>query len=251
MPDEVAARAVAKVLDVVPYLRVNIGATDRDDWLVSDRLLSDVDHLRQVVVGTAEARGTDRLDVAMSLFVQGYAFRVASIAIGAWLLDDIVLDVGPQLTSISLGRNRPDAVHLADCRAVPAPDPRRGLHEALVDGHLALLVEAAHQACRIGWPLLWSNVGAACASSFGAFMVPLPDRHRAIRSGIESFMASARPELAGAGRVAPVGPVWAWERSACCLFYKTASGTKCEDCSLVPPAERRARYERVVEALAG
>ncbi len=246
-----AARAVGNVLDVVPYLRVTTGATDRDDWLASDRLVSDADHLRQVVVGTAEARGTDRVDIAMSLFVQGYAFRIASIAIGAWLLDEVVLDVGPQVTSIALGRNRPNAVHLDAYRAVSGTDPLSDLHEVLIDGHLALLVEAAHQACRIGRPLLWSNVGAACASSFGAFMVPLPDRRPTIRSGIESFMASARPELSGAGRVAPVGPVWAWERSACCLFYKTASGTKCEDCSLVPPAERRARYERVVEALAG
>ena len=36
-----------------------------------------------------------------------------------------------------------------------------------------------------------------------------------------------------------IGSRWAWERSACCLWYQTESGFKCEDCSLWTAAESR------------
>ena len=45
------------------------------------------------MAGTKAARGTDRDDVATSLFVQGYVFRIATVAIGSWVLADAVIDV--------------------------------------------------------------------------------------------------------------------------------------------------------------
>ena len=180
----------------------------------------------------------DRDDVAMSLFVQGYAFRIASLAIGTSFLGDHVVDVSPATTAIALGRDRPNAVRLDGARLTAAP-----LHEHLIDEHLAALVDTAHRACRIGEALLWANVGASCASSFGAFVEPLPDRpRRGARSGRDSSSPTPRPELARSGRVVRVGDGWAWERSACCLWYQTDVGFKCEDCSLWTSAEREARY---------
>lgn len=239
-------RTLARVCETVEYLRVSVGGDDQREWLACDDLVQDPEALATVVAATAAGRGTDRDDVAASLFVQGYAFRVASVAIGAWLLDDVVLDVDPATTWIALGRHRPDALRLADARSVDAADPLAGLHEVLVDRHLAALVRAAHEACRVGEALLWGNVAAACASSFGAFMGPLPDRHGHIRDRAEAFFAAARPELARAGRIVHVGPLWAWERASCCLWYKTDSGFRCEDCSLWTDDDRRARYERAL-----
>lgn len=241
-----AADTLERVLGTVDYLRVTVGSTDRDDWLPCSRLVADPDHLRELVRTTAPDRGTDRDDVALSLFSQGYAFRIASIALGAWLLEGVVVDVDPAIVSIALGRNRPNAVHFDELRVVASDDPLTTLHEVLIDGHLALFLDNARAMCRIGEALLWSNVGAACASSFGAFMVPRPDLHAEIRDRFEAFLAAGRSELAAAGRVVHVGPVWAWERSACCLYYKTESGFMCEDCSLVPDDDRQARYARVL-----
>lgn len=241
-----SAAALARVCETVDYLRVSVGEDARREWLACGDLVGDAAALAAVVATTAAGRGTDRDDVATSLFVQGYAFRVASVAIGAWLLDDVVLDVDPSRTWIALGRHRPDALRLAEARAVDADDPLAGLHEMLVEGHLAPLVRTAHDACRVGEALLWGNVAAACASSFGAFMGPLPDRHDHIRDRAESFFAAARPELARAGRLVHVGPLWAWERASCCLWYKTDSGFRCEDCSLWTDDERHARYERAL-----
>lgn len=246
-----AASTVEQIVETVAHLRITVGdgGSADVDWLPSTELLEDPGHLSAVVRTTAEGRGTDRDDVAMSLFVQGYAFRIASIAIGAWLLDDVVLDLDPTMTAVALGRHRPNAVRLAEARTVDAVEPVAGIHDVLIESHLARLVVAAHDACRIGEALLWGNVGAACASSFGTFMGPLPERRAEIRDRAEAFFGAARPELQRAGRLVHVGPVWAWERTSCCLWYQTDSGFQCEDCSLWSDDERRARYDAALAAL--
>jgi ferric iron reductase protein FhuF len=241
---------VARLLDTVDYLRVSVGEAPADaDWLAATRLVGDPAYLRAVVRSTARGRGTDQDDVALSLFTQGYAFRIASVAIGAWLISGDVLDVAPSRVHIALGRDRPNAVLLdqASLMGVAKGEALAQLHRTLIDGHLAPLVDTARSACRIGEALLWANVAAACASSFGAFMAPWPDRHRAIADQFEAFLATAEPEVRRGGRVVHIGTGWAWERSACCLWYQTESGFKCEDCSLWTDEERRARYVALVE----
>lgn len=242
-----AQQSVQRVCATVDYLRVSIGVDDDREWIDSQPLVSDPDALASVVASTAEGRGTDRDDVATSLFVQGYAFRVASIAIGVWLLDELVLDVDPTITSIALGRHRPNAVQLDEVRT--AGEGIGALHATLIDDHLAPLVANAHQSCRVGEALLWGNIGAGCASSFGAFMGPLDDRRSEIRDRAEDFFGSARPEVQASGRLVHVGPLWAWERSACCLWYQTESGFQCADCSLWSDEERQARYQKVLAEL--
>jgi ferric iron reductase protein FhuF len=246
----VASEVIARVTSTVDYLRVTVvgveaGEAGDRDWLPCAPLVDDPDALLALVRSTAAGRGTDRDDVAMSLFVQGYAFRVASLAIGGWLLDGAVIDVSPSSTSIALGRDRPNAVRLDRADVIASGD--RGatlpvLQRHLLDDHLARLVATAHGSCRIGEALLWGNVGASCASSFGAFMDPRPERHEDTRAHAEEFFAAARPEVARSGRLVRVGSRWAWERSACCLWYQTESGFKCEDCSLWSADERAERY---------
>lgn len=242
-----ARQSIQRVCATVDYLRVSVGTDDGGEWLGCQRLVTDPDALAALVASTAEGRGTDRDDVATSLFVQGYAFRIASIAIGVWLLDELVLDGDPAITSIALGRHRPNAVRLDDART--AGDGIGALHANLIDGHLARLVVTAHKSCRVGEALLWGNVGAGCASSFSAFMGPLEDRRLEVRKRAEEFFASARPEVQASGRLMHVGPLWAWERSACCLWYKTESGFTCEDCSLWSEEDRQARYRKALAKL--
>jgi len=236
---------VSQITATVDYLRVSVGAPPPgDSWLACGPLVSDPEHLLGVVRSTTGERGTEADHVAMSLFVQGYSFRVASVAIGGWLLGGVVIDLDPATTSIALGRGRPNAVRLDTAALVGGPGASiEALHDVLIDGHLARLVGTAHRACRIGKALLWGNVGASCAASFGAFMDPSADRRAEIRERVQSFFVAARPELARSGRVVPVGSRWAWERNACCLWYQTASAFKCQDCSLWSAEERHARYE--------
>lgn len=246
-PGVTGDEVVGAVTGTVDYLRISTGAPD-DGWTSCRRLIDDGDELARLVAGTKAGRGTDRDDVAMSLFVQAYAFRVASAAVGAWLLADAVLDVDPSLTAIGLGRHRPNSLLLHEARLVATSDPLTDLHRVLVDEHLAPLLASARRACRVGEALLWGNVASSIASSFGAFTQPLADRRTEIRDRFEAFLAAARPELAGTGRLVPLGSRWAWERRSCCLWYRTDSGFKCEDCSLWTDAERQERYSAVLAA---
>jgi ferric iron reductase protein FhuF len=236
-----ATELIERITTTVDYLRVAVGGDD-ESWIRCEPLVSRPLALAELVAGTKAGRGTDRDDVAMSLFVQGYAFRIASLAIGGWVIGDRVLDVTPAHMSIALGRDRPNAVRLDEARILSGDGSLATLHDTLIEQHLAPLVRCAHEACRVGAPLLWGNVAASCASSFGAFWNELEDRRLEIRDRADAFFAAARPEVAGGGRLVHLGRRWAWERKSCCLWYLTDSGFKCEDCSLWTEAERTERY---------
>lgn len=253
------AQLLADVTATVSYLRV---AARRDadaslDWLSCAELVSDPDRLLAVVRSTAAGRGTDRDDIAISLFVQAYAFRIASIAIGGWLLSESehTFDVRPANSAIALGRHRPNAVALNHVKF-----HHGSIHDALFQQHLAPLVAAAHEATadsdgeRVGEKMLWGNVGAGCAASFGAFHGNVADRD-SVRAAVDRFWAEAPAEVAGTGRFVTFSgeqaePGWFWERSSCCLWYQIPPADparepfKCEDCSLWTADERAARYRR-------
>lgn len=236
------------MLAMVGYLRITTGA-DRDaerEWFRCGDLLERPDELLALVRSTSAGRGTDDDAVAMSLFVQGYVYRIASTAIGAFVVSGDVLAVDPAITSFAIGRDRPNAVHLDEGRVVEANGDLAVLHRELIDRHLATLVDVAHDTVRIGRPLLWSNVASSCAASFGAFVEPLGGDAGRVTDLVASFFSSGSDDLARAGRVVRIGrgSQWAWERSACCLWYQTtaANGSKCGDCSLWSDAERSARY---------
>jgi ferric iron reductase protein FhuF len=238
---------VEALTSAVDYLRITVG-DGPGDWLPCGPLVDDPEHLGATVAGTKQARGTDRDDVATSLFVQGYAFRIATVVVGSWLLADTVVDVAPATTAIALGRGRPNAVRLDAGTAVHTPAGAADVHAALVDGHLAAMVANAHASCRVGAALLWGNVAASIAAAFGAFAAGTPpDEAREIADRAEALLAAAGPEVRDAGRLVRVGDRFTWERHSCCLWYRTESGFMCEDCSLRPRAEHEARYAAMVE----
>jgi ferric iron reductase protein FhuF len=246
------SEVVDRVTSAVTYLRVSVGTgPDATEWWPCEKLVADPEVLGDLARMTGAGRGADRDQVAMSLLVQAYAFRIGSIAIGAWLLGNAIIDVAPSRTAVAIGRDRPNAVRFDALGLIGAGDSLETLHATLVDGHLGPLVANAHRACRVGEALLWANVAASCASSFSAFVAPLPDRREEIRLRADAFFAAARPELARSGTLVSVGTEWAWERSACCLWYPTTGGSRCADCSLWSNEERRARYDLMVAAQSG
>ena len=244
---------VDALTSTVDYLRVSVDAPG-EDWLPCEALCTDAVTLHTVVATTKSANGisaenepavsvTERAaaqrgdTVAMSLFVQGYVFRAATVLIGGWLLDDVIVGGAPGGWSMALGRGRPNAVRLAGDVPVSAAASVGDVHGALIDGHLAVLIDTAHEACRVGRALLWGNVAASCAAAFGAFAAARPG----VGERAEEFFAAARPDVRDAGRLVRVGERFAWERRSCCLWYRTDSGFMCEDCSLRPAAEHEAR----------
>lgn len=242
---------VEELLATVDYLRITIGAAGEGRrWLACSDLIADPPRMLEISRSTAPAWGADDM-VAMSLFVQGYVFRIASVAIGSFVLSGDVLSVRPESTAVALEQHRICAVRLDRAAPVKAEGDPAVLHRVLIDEHLAPFVDAAHRSMLIGEALLWGNVGSSCAASFGAFVEPLADQAERIRDSVEGFFAGARPELQRAGRVARIGEGfrWVWERNACCLYYQTeiSAGVKCVDCSLWTPAERSTRYAELLE----
>ncbi|MET0460254.1 MAG: IucA/IucC family C-terminal-domain containing protein, partial [Ilumatobacteraceae bacterium] len=242
---------IEELLATVDYLRISVGeaAGDADRWVPCAPLVDDPDVLAALIATTWAERGTDRGDVATSLFVQGYAFRIATAAIGVWLLSGRTLDVAPGNVSIALGRGRPNAIDLADASMSVEAASVAAVHAGLIDGHLAPLVDTAHRSCRVGAALLWGNVAASCASSFAALAGELPARGVEIGDRAEEFFATARAEIGDGGRLVRVGERFAWERRSCCLWYKTESAWMCEDCSLRPASDHEARYAAMRRAV--
>jgi len=242
---------IDELLATVDYLRISVGdpTAEVGHWVPCGPLVDDPAALAALVAPTRAARGTDRDDVATSLFAQGYAFRIATAAIGAWVLSGAVLDISPGNVSIALGRGRPNGINLTVASASRSRSTVADLHAGLIDDHLALFVDTAHRSCRVGAALLWGNVAASCAASFGAVAGALPARRVEIRDRAEEFFATARPEVRDSGRLVRVGERFAWERRSCCLWYKTESAWMCEDCSLRPASDHEARYAAMRRAV--
>jgi iron complex transport system ATP-binding protein len=227
----------------VPYLR-GLPATDGDHWQACDELAADRATLERVVAGTKVGFGTDDDAVAASLFVQSYAFRVGGAALGAYALGLPVPRVEPALTAVRIDKPRPTAVayldpQVGDTEAAP-------LAHALVDGHFAPFVAAVHATYTVGERLLWGNVASSCAAVFRALESSGADVP-AVRQRAEAFMAAA-PAFAGLGGFTIVRTGdhegWFWDRTSCCLWFRTTGGQLCDNCSLVDPAELQRRRER-------
>ena len=226
----------------VSYLRCSTTAPTDDGWILCADLIADPERLRAEIGSTAAGRGTDDPQVAASLYAQSYAFRVPSIAVAAFALDLPIPSTDPAVTAVRLGRHRPAEVAILDpsCRRMDAA----AFAEELLECHLVPFVAAIRAATRIGERLLWGNIAASLATIFRALDAG-PHGDAAVRDWAAEFEAATSVRLAGLGAystiVTPGASGWFWTRTNCCLWYQTASGFYCDDCSLRDPAELRAK----------
>lgn len=251
------ATVAAAVQARVPYLGCATGAPEAEGWLRCSTVIDDPARLRREILATAIGRGTDDDQVAASLFVQSYAFRVPSIAVAAFALGLDVPTADPGQLAFRLDQARPAQLAVLSpwCRPVGAD----ALAAELFDGHLGPLVAAVRAGITVGERLLWGNVASSLAVVFRAVH---DDGHRldpAVRDRATEFYAAAAPWIAGLGhwslrstsnparssapsleaRAEAVG--WHWNRTSCCLWYRTEGGFYCDDCSLHDQAELAAR----------
>jgi ferric iron reductase protein FhuF len=239
---------LATVAGRVSYLRASVVA-DGDDWLRCDRLLSDPAVLVDVVRATRDGFATDDDGVAASLFTQAYAFRVAGVALAAYALDLPVPDVAPAATSVRLDKPRPSAVAYLS-PAVHDLDAA-ALADRLVDGHLGPFVAAVHDAFRVGDRLLWGDVAASCAAAFRAVESSGADAAQ-VRDRAAAFLDASPGQLDGLGAFTLLQHAgqqgWYWDRTSCCLWFRTTTGQLCDNCSLIDAAEL---HRRRVDELSG
>ena len=234
------AETLRAVAARVPYLRAST-VTDGDDWYACGQLINDRGVLGRVVEDAMAGFGTDDLAVAASLFTQAYAFRVAGVALAAYALGLPVPDVSPEGTAVRVDKPRPSEVAYlrADVRALGSME----LSEQLVAGHLAGFVDAVHDGFPVGERLLYGNVVASCAVAFRAVHDGEPDGRR-VQERAEAFLA-ATPSFRGLGTFTTVRvgkrEGWYWDRTNCCLWFRTTGNRFCDNCSLVDPTARSAQ----------
>jgi ferric iron reductase protein FhuF len=237
------SEVAAEVSRCVSYLRASTEITG-DDWVRCDAIVGDRDVLTRVVEETREGFRTDDTAVAASLFAQAYAFRVAGVALAAYGLGLPVPDVAPAGTAVRLDKPRPSAV--AYLRPGVSEVDAVALVAALVDGHLRPFVDAVHGAFRVGERLLWGNVASSCATAFRALEsgAGVADP-QAVRTRAVAFVDAAEDVFAGLGRFTTVAvdgrEGWYWDRTNCCLWYRTSGGSLCDNCSLLDRDELHER----------
>ena len=246
------ADVLATVQSRASYFRCATDAEPgRDGWIGCADLIADPTLLRGEIDATAEGRQSDDAQVLASLFVQSYAFRIPSVAVAAWALGLPAPSVAPDATLMRITRHRPGELAIVD--RTMREHSAATLVEEVIDGHLEPFISAARAVTKVGRRLLLGNVAASMATIFRAMESDGLLGDLRVRDRAEEFFAAA-PQLADLGHWSTIDVLgasgWFWDRSACCLWYQTATGSLCDDCSLHDDAERhqRRRAELVVSA---
>ena len=185
----------------------------------------------------AERPGTDRLAVAASALLEGYAWTLglplsAALATGAPAPDLAAANV-----RLRFDGGRPAEVALRDPAAPPGGGA--GAVARLVDGHLgALVARLAERRVRRGPRALWGLVANGCAAALleQARAAGLPPPPGSPRCSTSSSPPPGRSLPTPA--LLPVGhaddPRLVRRRVTCCLNY-TVTGQPCATCPLLPP----------------
>jgi iron complex transport system ATP-binding protein len=267
-------RILTQVGEHLSYLKAEVGPVEclhpetttnpvqDGQWMSCQELVTDAAWLGKVIEGTGQAIGTTDQTVAASIFIQGYAYRVATLAVACLTVGGAIPGSTPEAMAVGLGRGRvskvaylhPTLIEVlagapGDELASPSVADRTLTHilQQVVEGHLRPLIATTRSHIRIGERLLWGNVAASVSTAFrtmegclGQWIVPLGQR----------FFELAPPEMQGLGSFlsieSPDGRGWFWERTNCCLFYQIEGHAKCADCSLTPAAERRDAYRKAM-----
>jgi ferric iron reductase protein FhuF len=249
-------RILTQVGEHLAYLKAEVGPVEcvhphgtanpvQDGlWMSCQELVADAAWLGRVIEGTGQAIGTTDQTVAASIFIQGYAYRVATLAVACLTVGGAIPGSTPEAMAVGLGvlagvpGDELTSPSVAD-RALTL------ILTQVIEGHLRPLIATTRSHIRIGERLLWGNVAASVSTAFrtmegclGQWVVPLGQR----------FFELVAPEMQDLGSFlsSQDGRGWFWERTNCCLFYQIEGHAKCADCSLTPAVERRDGYRKAM-----
>ncbi|MGC8463783.1 MAG: hypothetical protein ACP5P9_08975 [Acidimicrobiales bacterium] len=231
--EDVLAHVVARV----DYLRASTGdpPVDEDGWLDCDRIgVADLASAVDDAVDGGGSTGSGDRQVAASLLVQSYAHRVVAVSLAAFAVGLPWPSPAAETTSVRVVGGRARALRFR-AGTLGDADSVASLVDAAFGAHLVPFVSTVLTVQRLGERLVWANVAASCAAAFRA--VEGAARHRG--DAAEAALVRRRaadlvdqvPWLAGTGWF-DADREWRWQRSACCLWYRTSKGRTCEGCSL-------------------
>jgi ferric iron reductase protein FhuF len=228
--DEVLAAVESRV----EHLRASVGAPPETEegWRDCDTITAaDLD----AAVEVAAPPGTGDRQVALSLLVQSYAHRVAAVSLAAYAIGLPWPSPAATATSVRLSGGRARALRFRSDALGDAGDVG-SLVDSAFASHLVPFVSTVRTCQRLGEHLVWANIAASCAAAFRAVEGSARDRGDADEQAVVRRRAAALlehvPWLEGTGWFDADSTDWGWQRSACCLWYRTSGGRTCEGCSL-------------------
>ena len=173
------------------------------------------------------AIGTDDPVVAASIFVQGYAYRIATLAVACLTVGGVLPGSEPGVMAVGLGRGRVSKVAYLEPTVFDLFEghpPAEALGEAsaadwaltllleqVVELHLRPLIGLTRNQVRIGERLLWGNVAASASTAFrtmegcqGPWVAPLGERffklrHPSCKVSVRSSRSNRMTKGAGTG----------------------------------------------------
>ncbi|MFP5489835.1 MAG: hypothetical protein ACLGHQ_16200 [Acidimicrobiia bacterium] len=243
---------LATIQQRVSYLRCAVlddtsdghGGPDGAGWFRISDLCANPDRLESLIRSTGVARGAADGQVAASLFVQSFAFRVASVAVAGWALGLPSTTLDPDQVAFRITRNRPGELGMWSTDVVR--HDATSLVAAVVDGLVSPVVAAVRQRIQVGERVLYGNAASSIATVFRAVQSTGPRGDTEVRDrAVELFAAHPLLHDLGTWATIDTGDAlgWFWDRGNCCLWYRSteANGRYCDDCSLHDPVERAER----------
>jgi ferric iron reductase protein FhuF len=197
----------------------------------------------------ARALKTSDRRVAASIALQGLAARLVSPILAVAAIHQVVPRWSPESLhwrpAVSgpwpLWESDPDGYPWAGGDAEPAGP----VADALVEPHLAALVEVTRAVASVSGRVLRGNVASAVAAAGALVARARPEAARAASLIVAGLLET--PLLAGTGAF-EAG--WSFRRRSCCLYYRIPGGGTCGDCVLgvVPGGAAAERARRSVRA---
>lgn len=200
----------------------------------------------EMVALHAQSRGLPPARHAASLAFQRYCHRVCGVAVGAWVLGGVALDLSAERVAVRFVDATPDLVELAPGDFVPDAGPEHVL-ASVYDDHLLLVARAISGRTGPGLGNLRGNIAAGFAGAFRNLSRRVPEREEvrelADRAGV---LLACRTELARAGDFRllewPGGVRLEYDRKTCCHWYAAEGGRYCSWCSRLDHDERTRRF---------
>lgn len=226
-----ATAPLGRLIELVPFLRWRIGPFEPDE-LAAATLAASPDALAAAITQSAPGRGTDDMQVAVSLWWQSYAYRVAGTTLGCWLVSGAAPDPTAANMAVGVARSRPSSVVWSTDVAVL--DDLAVLMDRLFTHHLDPVAESLRARHPVGSALIRGNVAAGIESAMAA--VAGAENAPDLSQQVSRVRRALPPAVSATVEILDHG----YRRRACCLWWKTTDGTGklCADCSLpAPPSD--------------
>ncbi|MFE9774862.1 (2Fe-2S)-binding protein [Streptomyces sp. NPDC005931] len=190
------------------------------------------DALGSRVAAVARSLRAPEARVAASVAHQGLAARLWSVTLGCAARYGTVPDLDPRLLRWDPGASAPDDLWLTGVRPLPADAGT--VADLVLHGHLAPLAAALRSRHRLAPGLLRGNAASALVAS-ARQLDRWAGAHGRADAGARALALArellAHPLLEGAG----TGPLTAFRRRSCCLYYRVPGSGVCGDCCLARP----------------